>query len=222
MIEVGDVPILLHIMRSYYAYGFNDFVILAGYRAWDIKQFFLNYEFRMNHLAIDHRSVQDSAPTIVGRSMAQEKWRVRVIDTGEDTMTGGRVARAFDQIEGSEGFENFAVTYGDGVCDVHLKDELDYHLAHGNIGTVLGVPPLARFGELDIKAGDRVDGFREKPAPMKDQSSGLSAGFFFQREFRKYLRRTSPVFWNEIRSQLASDGGLPASAFWHGIDGCFA
>src|SRR3954470_16379233 len=94
MIEIGDVPMLIHIMRWYYSFGFNDFVICAGYRSWDIKQFFLNYEYRMNHLIFDNRQQNERHTAPWGRNKSQEKWRVRVIDTGLETMTGARVAQA--------------------------------------------------------------------------------------------------------------------------------
>src|SRR5262245_59291541 len=114
MIEIGEFPILIHIMRSYYAHGFNDFVICGGYRCWEIKQYFLNYEFRANHLLIDHRESPHRPPVPLGQSSGQERWRVRVIDTGVDSMTGTRIARAFDEISKTDTFSTLAVTYGDG------------------------------------------------------------------------------------------------------------
>src|SRR5262249_10148692 len=126
MIEIGDIPILVHIMRWYYSFGFDDFVVCAGYRAWEIKQYFLNYEFRKNHLLIDHRETLNAPPAALGRNKEQERWRVRVVDTGQDCMTGGRVARALDEI-GDEAFTDFAVTYGDGVSDVPLAAEFEFH-----------------------------------------------------------------------------------------------
>jgi len=127
MIEVGGDPILLHIMRSYYRFGFNDFIICAGYRSWEIKQFFLTYGFRKTHIEIDHRNGANTQARSFGQDNQQENWRVRVIDTGLNCMTGGRIARAFDSIK-NESFENFAVTYGDGVSDIAL----DQGLALGN------------------------------------------------------------------------------------------
>ena len=185
MIEVGDVPILVHLMRWYYSFGFNDFVICAGYRSWEIKNFFLTYQFRLNHMQIDHRTQADEVPRAVGQNNTQEQWRVRVIDTGQDTMTGARIARAFDLVTEEDTVQNFAVTYGDGVANVDLQAELAFHLNHQRMGTVLGVPPLARFGELDAAADGRVNGFMEKP----QNKQGLINGgfFFFKADFRKYL-----------------------------------
>ncbi len=217
MIEIGDLPILLHIMRWYYSFGFNDFVICAGYRSWEIKQFFLNYDFRQNHLMIDHRETRQAPAAPMGRN--QEKWRVRVIDTGLDSMTGARVARAFDAIKG-EKFENFALTYGDGLCDVNLRNELAFHLKHGKIGTVLGVHPMARFGELDIGAGGEVKEFLEKPQSRQGYING--GFFFFQRGFRDYLSDDpSCILERKPLLSLAHDRGLMMCAhegFWQPMD----
>ncbi|MDR3607130.1 MAG: sugar phosphate nucleotidyltransferase [Oligoflexia bacterium] len=219
MIEIGDVPILVHIMRSYYAHGFNDFVICAGYRAWEIKNYFLSYEFRSNDLMIDHRESANQPPATFGKSLTQEKWRVRVIDTGADCMTGGRAARAFDLVA-SESFTQFGLTYGDGVCDVDLAKELEFHRSHGKIGTVLGVRPTARFGELDIVNGNEVAGFLEKP----ESKQGLINGgfFFFNRDFRKYLGPESEcVLERSPLERLATDGQLRLyrhDGFWQPMD----
>lgn len=189
MIEVGELPILLHLMKWYYSFGFNDFVICAGYRSWEIKNFFLNYEFRVNHLMIDHRSIPIPPPRALGKTLSQEQWRVRVLDTGQDAMTGARIARVFDMISEHEDIQNFAVTYGDGLSNINLQDELQYHLEHQKIGTVLGVPPMAKFGELDSGPDGKVSGFIEKP----ENKQGLINGgfFFFRSEFRKYLNTDS-------------------------------
>lgn len=220
MVEIGDTPILVHIMRRYYAFGFNDFVICAGYRAWEIKNYFLNYQFRSNHLEIDHRQSHDRSPSTLGRATAQERWRVRVIDTGEATMTGGRVARAFDEVTlAGEKFDDFGVTYGDGVCDVDLSAEFAYHQGHGQTGTVLAVRPMARFGELAMQ-GDSVLSFSEKP----EATQGLINGgfFFFKRAFRDRLKTDeSCILERDPVSGLARDGQLRAfthPGFWHPMD----
>jgi glucose-1-phosphate cytidylyltransferase len=184
MIEIGEFPILLHIMRWYYSFGFNDFVICAGYRSWEIKKFFLNYEFRQNHLQIDHRESLDNKPRSMGRNSLQEKWSIRIVDTGLESMTGTRVARALDQIQGDK-FEDFALTYGDGLCDVDLVKEAAFHFSHGKVGTVLGVHPMARFGELDIAPNGEVQEFLEKPQSRQGYING--GFFFFKRAFRDYL-----------------------------------
>jgi glucose-1-phosphate cytidylyltransferase len=220
MIELGEVPILVHIMRSYYSFGFNDFVICAGYRSWEIKNYFLNYQFRANHLEIDHREALHGPARPLGRNHAQEKWRVRVIDTGLECMTGARIARAFDEIADTDRFADFALTYGDGVSDVNLTEELAFHSKHGKIGTVLGVAPSARFGELDVSPEGRVDGFLEKP---EERQGLINGGFFFlKRDFRKYLTQDAAlILEREPMLKLAADKQLmmfPHKGFWHPMD----
>lgn len=220
MIELGDVPILVHLMRYYYSFGFNDFVICAGYRAWEIKNYFLGYQFRRSDLMIDHRQDVKMAPSAFGVGAEQENWRVRVIDTGVDCMTGGRVARAFDAVAKTDHFDHFALTYGDGLSDVNLDQELKFHLAHGKLGTVLGTHPAARFGELDVSSSGQVNSFVEKP----QSKQGLINGgfFFFKRDFRKYLS-PDPALILERKplESIAQDGQLmmhPHTGFWQPMD----
>lgn len=220
MVEIGEMPILVHIMKSYYAQGFKDFVICAGYRSWMIKEFFLNYNFQSNHIEIDHREDARREPVILGKNTSQEKWRVRVIDTGVETMTGARVARAFDVIQAHEPFEQFALTYGDGVSDVDLNAELAFHQEHKKIGTVLGVRPAARFGELEIQDSNLVEGFLEKPDSKQGRING--GFFFFKKEFRKYLSPDAgSVLERTPLEKLAKDKELVMfqhDGFWHPMD----
>jgi glucose-1-phosphate cytidylyltransferase len=220
MIEIGDAPILLHIMRNYYSYGFNDFVICAGYKASEIKKYFLDYQYMQTHLEIDHRSNQLDKPHSIGINHNQEKWRVRVIDTGLNCMTGGRVARAFDETFKQQKFKTFALTYGDGLTDADLGKELDFHQAHGKVGTVLGVHPLARFGELDIDETGTVKEFLEKP---QSKQGVINGGFFFlESGFRKYLdAKDECILERAPLSRLASDGELKVfkhTGFWQPMD----
>jgi len=219
MIEIGDHPILLHIMRYYYNHGFNDFVICAGYRSWEIKDYFLNYKYRQSHMMIDHRDSMCD-PVEIGTHAPQEKWRVRVVDTGLETMTGARVAKALDVISETDSFENFAVTYGDGLTGACLREEFDFHLEHGKIGTVLGVPPLSRFGEMDISDEGSVTAFLEKP----EAKTGLINGgyFFFKKAFRNYLTTTtSCILERDPLQKLAADKQLKVHeyrGFWQCMD----
>ncbi len=225
MIEVGGEPILLHIMRSYYRHGFNDFVVCAGYRSWEIKQYFLTYGFRKTHIEIDHRQ-NAQAPAIPladlrNTDAGQENWRVRVIDTGVDCMTGGRVARAFDAVTAKgETFDHFAVTYGDGVSDVRLDEELTAHFKNGTVGTVLGVHPSARFGELTVDGSNRVVDFSEKPQSRSDWING--GFFFFQKKFREYLSSEADCILEKAPlHKLANDGQLSMhrhTGFWQPMD----
>jgi glucose-1-phosphate cytidylyltransferase len=220
MVEIGESPILLHIMRYYYSYGFNDFVICAGYRSWEIKNYFLSYQFRSDHLSIDHRTELANAPRSFGSTSGMEKWRVRVIDTGLNCSTGGRLARAFDEISGDQKIDDFAVTYGDGVSDVDLSRELGFHAKHGDLGTVLGVRPVARFGNLTVDPDGKVTNFMEK----SQAHVGLINGgfFFFKNGFREYLDLDDECILEQAPlSKLASDQQLRVfehTGFWHPMD----
>ncbi|MGE0526359.1 MAG: sugar phosphate nucleotidyltransferase [Bdellovibrionales bacterium] len=220
MVEIGEIPILIHIMRHYYSYGFKDFVICAGYKSWEIKSFFLNYSYRCENLEIQFSGSR--APlirTLNSNQHATEDWRVRVLDTGESAMTGARLARALDILD-QDDFESFALTYGDGLCDVNLRNEYGFHFEHAKIGTVLGVRPLARFGELFVNDKNLVQSFQEKP-----QSSGtfINGGFFFfRRSFRKYLSTEDQCVLEQAPlTELAEDRELvmfPHEGFWHPMD----
>lgn len=219
MLEVGEIPILVHIMRKYYSQGFNDFVICAGYKSWEIKKYFLSYEHLSNHIEIDHRQDLRSSPKTLGKNLAQENWRVRVIDTGLESMTGARVARAFDEVNNIEPLSEFALTYGDGLCDADMDKELSFHRKHGLIGTVLGVKNSARFGELDL-AGDKVSGFLEKPESRQGYING--GFFFFKSDFREYLDdEKSCILERKPLASLAEDSQLAVykhDGFWHPMD----
>lgn len=219
MVEIGGLPILLHLMRFYYSYGFNDFIICAGYRAWDIKEYFLNYQYSHHHLDVDHREDVLNAPTVWGGSDLQEKWRVRVVDTGLNTQTGGRIARAVDETRLLNETETFAVTYGDGLSDVHLLDELEFHLSAKLVGTVLGVRPRARFGEIKLN-GSLAETFVEKPQSTQGWING--GFFFFNKKFRDYLSPVEKcILEKEPLSQLADDRQLQVfkhEGFWQPMD----
>jgi glucose-1-phosphate cytidylyltransferase len=220
MVEIGGVPILLHIMRWYYHHGFNDFVICAGYKAVEIKKYFLDYSRTLNHLEIDHRTSLNTPPRELDHHAGQERWRVRVIDTGPSTMTGARVARAYDVVHAVEPFEQFALTYGDGVTNANLAEEFTFHQQHGKIGTVLGVRPLARFGELDIRGESTVAAFLEKPQSRQGFING--GFFFFQKGFRKFLETDeSCVLEKNPLEKLAAQNQLEAfrhTDFWQAMD----
>lgn len=220
MVEVGGIPILVHIMRYYYRFGFNDFVICAGYRSWEIKEYFLNYSYRVNHLEIDHRESTLNGVGLFRSNLGQEKWRVRVLDTGVDCMTGARLARAFDLVVKDQSFEDFAVTYGDGLSNVSLSSEFEFHKAHQKIGTVLGVQAMARFGVLKLGENGEVSSFLEKP---RDQQDTINGGFFFFRSaFRDYLSAESECILERTPlERLASQKELKSfghSGFWLPMD----
>jgi glucose-1-phosphate cytidylyltransferase len=220
MIEIGEIPVLVHIMRWYYSQGFDKFIVCGGYQSWTIKEYFLSYEYRRNHLVVDHRRSADRPPFVINRRSDQEKWEVHVLDTGLHTMTGGRLARALDETTLFMDFDDFAVTYGDGLCDVDLSKELEFHAGHAKLGTVLGVPPPARFGELDIAEDNTVTGFIEKPA---DRQGLINGGyFFFQRGFRRYLEASKDcILEHAPLEKLAYERSLMVyshRSFWQPMD----
>lgn len=177
MVEVGGRPILWHIMKMYAAAGFTEFVLCLGYKGEVIKDYFLNYEAMHNDFTIDL-----GAPgSIVYHSRRHEQdWSVTLADTGPDTMTGARIKRVAPYLRG----DRFCVTYGDGVSDVDLTAVMASHAQAGLVGTVTGVRPTARFGEL-VADGDRVTAFHEKPQTIDGLVNG---GFFvFERRFLDYL-----------------------------------
>jgi glucose-1-phosphate cytidylyltransferase len=222
MVEIGETPILIHIMRWYYSQGFNDFVILGGYKVWEIKSYFLNYEYRTNHLSLDHRVEATRTAKSFGERRTQERWRVRVIDTGMNAQTGSRVFQGLEILEQEDpGFHTFALTYGDGLSDVDLKAELAFHREAKGIGTVLGVSPPARFGELKIENSNQfVTEFSEKP---QTGSGTINGGyFFFERTFKKYLSAAPATILEQTPlSKIAKEKKLAVyrhPGFWQPMD----
>jgi glucose-1-phosphate cytidylyltransferase len=213
MVPVGNRPILWHIMRSYSAYGFRRFVLCLGYKAEVIKSFFLNYYSLNCDFTVDLKTNR----TTVHSVDHNQDWQVTLADTGELTMTGGRVARAAARYLGDA--EHFAVTYGDGLCDVNLRDEFAFHKTQGCLGTVLGVNPPSRFGELKTEDA-RVLKFEEKP---EFADSWINGGyFFFHRSFLSYLSTDeSCVLERAPLVKLATDrqlGIFRHEGFWACMD----
>lgn len=166
MVEIGNKPILWHIMKSYSAQGFNDFVILCGYKGWVIKEYFANYFLHQSDIQID---VAKNSMEVLNNT--SENWKVSLIETGLDTMTGGRIKRAQKYLQG----ESFMLTYGDGVSDVDVKELLAFHKGHGKTMTLTGVQAEGRFGALDVSPEGKVSRFKEKP---KDDGAWINGGFF--------------------------------------------
>jgi glucose-1-phosphate cytidylyltransferase len=200
MVPIGSRPILWHIMNFYSSYGFRQFVLCMGYKSEIIREYFLNYYTMNSDVTVDLKS-NELRVRNVDHSL---DWEVTLAYTGEMTMTGGRIARAAEKYLGN--CENFAVTYGDGLTNVDLKKELDFHFAHKKVGTVLGVNPPSRFGEF-LMDGDKLIEFIEKP---ELSSSWINGGyFFFQRGFIDYLSKDeSCVFETGPLSRLAQDDQL--------------
>jgi glucose-1-phosphate cytidylyltransferase len=210
MVEIGGRPILWHIMKIYSHYGFHDFVICLGYKGFMIKEYFANYFLHMSdvtfHIAENRMEVH--------RETA-EPWRVTLVDTGEDTQTGGRLKRVLPYVA-DEPF--FALTYGDGVADIDLGAEIAFHKAHGRSATVSVVRPAKRFGAVAIE-GDRVVNFEEKP---NDDGGWINGGFFLLSPSVGNLIEGDKTIWErEPMEQLVRGDDLRAyvhPGFWHPMD----
>ena len=210
LVEIGGKPILWHIMSTYASYGFRDFVIACGYRGELIKQYFSSIVLHGNDYVID---LKDGSRQVV--SSACPDWRVWLIDTGQETMTGGRLVRLQQLLDG----ERFMVTYGDGVGNVDVAALMAFHRSHGRIATVTAVRPPARFGALTIDRANAVRSFNEKPQAGEGWING---GFFvFEPAVFDYLEDDATTLEREPLERLASDGQLMAfqhPGFWQPMD----
>lgn len=209
MVEIGGKPLLWHIMKIYATYGHKDFFIACGYKSEVIKEYFHNFYVHNNDYVID---LYDGSRTIVGKNGID--WRIGVIDTGIDTMTGGRIRRLDEWIGG----ETFMVTYGDGVGNVNIDQLVAFHRCHGKLATVTAVRPPARFGGL-VLDGNAVCEFSEKPQAGEGWING---GFLvFEPEVMDYIADDSTVLERETLERLAADGQLMAfqhPGFWQPMD----
>ncbi len=166
MIEIGGKPILWHIMKSYSAHGVNDFIICCGYKGYVIKEYFANYFLHMSDVTFDM-----AANRMEVHERHAEPWRVTLVDTGEDTLTGGRLKRVAPYLKGEE---SFCFTYGDGVADVNIRASIEFHQAHGKMATITAVQPPGRYGALQMKDA-QVAGFTEKP---RGDGGLINGGYF--------------------------------------------
>ncbi|WGU93817.1 glucose-1-phosphate cytidylyltransferase [Paenibacillus dendritiformis] len=211
MIEIGQKPILWHIMKLYSQYGFNDFVICLGYKGFYIKEYFAHYFLHESDVTFDFRNDNK----LVTHDHTAEPWKVTLVNTGLDTMTGGRVKR----IQKFIGDEPFMLTYGDGVSNINITELVKYHKLHGRLATVTSVQPSGRFGALEITNNDEVVGFQEKP---KGDGSWINAGFFvLQPEIFDYISDDSTIFEREPLENLARNGELMCfkhHGFWQPMD----
>lgn len=211
MIEIGGKPILWHIMKIYTAYGFNDFIICLGYKGYCIKEYFANYFLHESDVTFDF---QNNNKRIIHTNTA-ESWKVTLINTGLDTMTGGRVKRIQPYI----GNEPFMLTYGDGVSNVNISDLVAYHKKHGKLATVTSTQPKGRFGALNVSYTDEVEEFHEKP---QEDGSWINAGFFvMQPEVFDYIDGDRTVLEGEPLEKLAGERQIMAykhKGFWQPMD----
>lgn len=212
MVEIGHKPILWHIMRSYSHFGHNDFVLCTGYKGDVIKQYFLNYRRHMQDIEIDLKS---STVSHLGATEEDLPWKIRIQDTGVQTMTGARLKRATRYIDE----DIFLATYGDGVCNVDINAVIDHHHATGKRATVVAVRPSSRFGELALE-GDTVTSFTEKP---QTGSGWINGGFFvFNKDVFEMLSDDDNIMLEEGLLQRLSEAGELAvyrhEGFWQCMD----
>jgi len=211
MVEIGGKPILWHIMKTYSYYGFNDFIICAGYKQEYIKQWFANYYLNTNDVTFDYSNNGD---VTIHRGKV-EPWKVTVCDTGYKTMTGGRIKRIEQYVKG----ETFMMTYGDGVSDININDLLKFHQSHGKIATLSSVIRQQQKGVLSITSKGSVQAFREKKnldgLPINAGYMVLEPGIF------DYLKGDETMLEEEPMEQLAADGQLMSyqhKGFWQCMD----
>lgn len=211
MIEIGERPILWHIMKIYSHYGFNDFIICLGYKGYYIKEYFAHYFLHESDITYDFR---EGNKQIIHNQFA-EPWKVTLVNTGVNTMTGGRIKR----IQKYVGDETFMLTYGDGVADINLHRLVEFHRRHGKIATVTSTQPLGRFGALEIAEDSTVTGFQEKP---KGDGQWINAGFFVcEPNIFNYLDGDEIVFEQTPMRMLAQDQQLVSyrhDGFWQPMD----
>ncbi|WP_166424988.1 glucose-1-phosphate cytidylyltransferase [Paraglaciecola sp. 20A4] len=209
MIEIGGKPILWHIMKIYSHHGINDFVICLGYKGYIIKEYFANYFLHMSDVTFDMRTNQMKV-----HQEHAEPWRVTLVDTGEHSMTGGRLKRVKDYI----GDETFCFTYGDGVADIDLAQLLAHHKSNGKIATVTAIQPPGRYGALNIKDGI-VQTFKEKPA---GDGSWINGGFFvLEPTIFDLIENDKSSFEGEPLHHLAAQSQLSSyqhHGFWQAMD----
>jgi glucose-1-phosphate cytidylyltransferase len=211
MVEIGGKPILWHIMKMYASHGIDDFVVCLGYKGYLIKEYFANYYLHTSDVTFD----------IAGNAMevhqsAAEPWRVTLADTGEASMTGGRIKRAAKYLEPGE---DFCLTYGDGVADVDLRALIDFHRAHGRLASVTSVQPPGRFGSIEFGGDESVRAFHEKP---QGDGGWINGGFFVVNPAAlDYIDGDAAIWEREPIERLAADDQLRAyrhRGFWHAMD----
>ena len=208
MVEIGGRPILWHILKIYSSYGINDFVICAGYKGYVIKEYFANYFLHMSDVTFD---MKENSMEV--HSKRSEPWRVTIVDTGDDTLTGGRLKRVAPYVD-----ETFCMTYGDGVADVNIAGGIEYHRKQGLKATVTAVQPSGRFGALGLADG-KVAIFQEKP---QGDGARVNGGYFvLEPSVFEYIESDNTLWEKSPLERLSKEGQLAAyehDGFWQPMD----
>lgn len=210
MVEIGGKPILWHVMKIYSAHGINDFIICLGYKGYMIKEYFANYFLHMSDVTIDmkHNKLE------IHQNSA-EPWRVTLVDTGENTMTGGRLKRVGQYLDD----EDFCLTYGDGVGDVDITCLVNFHKEQGRLATLTATQPPGRFGALNLESGSKVVSFQEKP---HGDGSWINGGFFIlSPKVIEYIESDATIWERDPMEKLAAEGQMSAylhHGFWQPMD----
>ncbi len=210
MVEIGGMPILWHIMKIYSAQGYNDFIICLGYKGYLIKEYFANYFLHKSDVTIDLAKNE-----IQVHDSQAEPWKVTLVDTGINTMTGGRIKRIQPHINN----QRFMLTYGDGLGDVNIKELVAFHEREQKLCTITAVQPSGRFGALDISAQNQVHSFKEKP---RGDGAWINGGFFVcEPGVIDYIENDSTIWEREPSERIAADGQMAAfkhNSFWKPMD----
>ena len=210
MVEIGGKPILWHIMKSYSAHGVNDFVICCGYKGYVIKEYFANYFLHTSDVTFDMQNNQMEV-----HSRNAEPWKVTLVDTGDETLTGGRLKRVKQYVQEED---SFCFTYGDGVSDVNITELIEFHKSHGKLATLTATQPPGRFGAINFD-GVKVNSFQEKP---QGDGAWINGGFFvLSPRVIDYIDDDTTTWEKKPMEQLAKDGQLNAffhKGFWQPMD----
>ena len=211
MVEIGGMPILWHIMKIYSSYGFNDFIICLGYKGYVVKEYFANYFLHKSDVTID---LKDNSIKVHGSEA--EPWKITLVDTGNDSMTGGRIKRIMPYVNN----EPFMLTYGDGVCSIDINALLNFHKEKGKLCTVTSVQPSGRFGALNILEDDSVHSFTEKP---KGDGAWINGGYFVcEPGIFDYIYEGDVTVWEQKPMEtIANHGQMSAykhAGFWRPMD----
>ena len=210
MVRIGNRPIIWHIMNIYSEFGFNEFIILVGYKSEVIKEYFANYLLKDNDFTID---LNDGSIEFLNKT--KKNWKITFIETGHNTNTGGRLARAREYLKG----DDFMFTYGDGLANVNIKDLISYHNSHNGLVTMTSIQMQSRFGIINFNENNKIENFKEKP---KNSQSWINGGFFVcNPKVLDYIESDEIAFENEPLEKIAYEGnlyGFKHDGFWKCMD----